>query len=241
MAARIRCCPRCPLYLRDSPGLHTPWGWDTVRRLRVAPSVGCVAPWASSNLSPVGCRWWLGRQRVSVLLPERSDRCNQPSCAFGGLLGGSALLTGGILNQSAIAATVICHRIGAKLASPTLRCHVVWRHCFQRLALPTFPILCCPMLHFFRLMAVAVHFLLASAINVVICLARPFNLITPGSAAGSIPRPPCACWACGCSWKPGAYRQANRLSSSPTTSRTGTCGSWDAPCRGARCRWGKRV
>lgn len=31
------------------------------------------------------------------------------------------------------------------------------------------------MLHFFRLMAVAVHFLLASAINVVICLARPFN------------------------------------------------------------------
>ena len=37
------------------------------------------------NLSPVGCRWWPGRQRLSVLLPERSDRCNQRSCAFGGL------------------------------------------------------------------------------------------------------------------------------------------------------------
>jgi len=38
-------CPRCPLYLRDSPGLQ-----HGVRRLRFAPSVGGIR----CRLSPVG-------------------------------------------------------------------------------------------------------------------------------------------------------------------------------------------
>jgi hypothetical protein len=58
---------------------------DTVRGLRVAPSVGCT----NGNLSPVGMRTLAGQAGVrwSVLLPERSDRCNQPPCAFGGFPG----------------------------------------------------------------------------------------------------------------------------------------------------------
>jgi hypothetical protein len=83
-AACVRCCPRCPLYLRDSPGLRA-WGLSPVRRLRFAPSVACGAHQMRRKLSPVGCcqRCTHCRQG-SVLLPERSDRCNQPSCAFGG-------------------------------------------------------------------------------------------------------------------------------------------------------------
>src|ERR1035437_4166182 len=67
-------CPRCPLYLRDSP------------QLRVAPSVGQSRSECRLDLSPVGIRLLTlpPAKRLSVLLPERSNRCDQPFCAFGG-------------------------------------------------------------------------------------------------------------------------------------------------------------
>jgi len=65
-----------------------------------AQTAGCsfgglqAARWWQCNLSPVGCRAaaWRPAARWSVLLPERSDCCNQPSCAFGGLHWGGSLL-----------------------------------------------------------------------------------------------------------------------------------------------------
>jgi len=45
----------------------------------------------SSGETPVGMA---ADGRSSVLLPERSDRCNQPSCAFGGSQVENSLLTG---------------------------------------------------------------------------------------------------------------------------------------------------
>jgi len=90
MNAPARCCPHCPLYLRDSPGLHAR-GAQTAGcsfgGLRVAHI--CRQP-LSSGVSLVHVSM---PQRLSVLLPERSDRCNQPSCAFGGLHGEGSLLT----------------------------------------------------------------------------------------------------------------------------------------------------
>ena len=60
-------------------GLTAPSLWRS--GLRVAPSVGGMC----CRLSPVGSHGLTGKISpcLSVLLPERSDRCNQPSCAFG--------------------------------------------------------------------------------------------------------------------------------------------------------------
>ena len=91
----------CPLYLRDSPGLRT------VRRLRFAPSVGC----GTSTMRRATSLQWVslrtrGTQRWSVLLPERSDGCNQPSCAFGDPRRGFSPDEAAILSQKACTYTL---------------------------------------------------------------------------------------------------------------------------------------
>jgi hypothetical protein len=59
--------------------------------------VGCIR----YNLSPVGKRLpaSLSADVCQSFLPERSDRCDQPSCAFGGFRDENALLTAAILLQ----------------------------------------------------------------------------------------------------------------------------------------------
>jgi hypothetical protein len=73
------CCPRCPLYLRDSPA-------ENSKRVCSFGGRGTCKV-CRPRLSPAGCRLkWLNHRRLSVLLPERSGLLNrvQPtSCAFG--------------------------------------------------------------------------------------------------------------------------------------------------------------
>ena len=88
-----------------------------------------------------------GSQRWSVLLPERSDHCNQRSCAFGGFLGENSLLTGSILNEVA--------------GVPYTEALVFWFFGF--------------MLHVLRLVLLGVHFLVAAVVNFAIVFLRPFN------------------------------------------------------------------
>ena len=59
--AQSMACPRCPLYLRDSPGLPPLFA----RRLRFAPSVGQIRC-ELFDLSPVGKRCGLVDLAVSV-------------------------------------------------------------------------------------------------------------------------------------------------------------------------------
>ncbi len=75
-------CPRCPLYLRDSPGLlHTNGAQTAVCSFGGRHHLWCAASLQWGSSCPIA-----GPRRLSVLLPERSDRCNQRSCAFGGFL-----------------------------------------------------------------------------------------------------------------------------------------------------------
>jgi 1-acyl-sn-glycerol-3-phosphate acyltransferase len=90
-----------------------------------------------------------GVQRWSVLLPERSDGCNQPSCAFGGPMTGLSPDEGRILNQAPSRYTARFRKINV-------------------IFLPY-------MLFAFRMVVMALYFVLASLLNLVIVFLRPFN------------------------------------------------------------------
>ena len=79
-------CPRCPLYLRDSPGhiAQKRSGCGLLLRWVTRHRVNGVQPLSSGDTS----KTWRIQDGRQSFLPERSDCCNQQPCAFGGHLKG---------------------------------------------------------------------------------------------------------------------------------------------------------
>jgi len=88
-------CPRCPLYLRDSPRPCTSAQFQGLL-LRWVACTCFGGPPLSNGVSPAN----QVRRQLSVLLPERCNRCNQPFFAFGGPRWAGSLLNAPILMQA---------------------------------------------------------------------------------------------------------------------------------------------